>query len=285
MIYQLIINRYDKLENLVSDNRFMSDSLQIVEPVNVSLDVVWQGTAGKYDSRMGEISMDGCFIDSLGQETLGETISFKVRLPSGIWVNLQGEVTLQEYPIGFEVRFTGLTPENRRLIVEVVAAHGGKQAQQILKEEAEQNIPEQTPQGTRRILVADDEAMTLGMLTAIIEAQGFEVVSAPDGREAFRILQQDADFCAAIFDMMMPHLHGMDLIHYMKTDARLNHIPIAMITAEQDPKIWDESVAAGAKVFLPKPFSPPQIQMLLRMLIKEDSSPPGSLPYANANIG
>ena len=256
----------------------MSDSLQKDEPVNVSLDVVWQGGAGKYDSRMGEISMDGCFIDSMGQETLCETISFKARLPSGIWVNLQGEVTLQEYPIGFELRFTNLTPENRRLIIEVVAAHGGKQAQQILKEEDEKNIPGQAPQGSRRILVADDEAMTLAMLTAIIEAQGFEVVSAPDGREAFRILQQDADFSAAIFDMMMPHLHGMDLIHYMKTDARLTHIPIAMITAEQDPKIWNESVTAGAKVFLPKPFSPPQIQMMLRMLIKEDPTLAISLP-------
>lgn len=244
----------------------MSDSSDQNEQVNVSLDVVWHGTAGKYDARMGEISLEGCFIDSKGQEILGETINFKVRLPSGIWVTLEGEVTAQEYPIGFEVRFTNLTRENRKLILQVVAAHGGKHAQQTLKEE-EKTIPVQTAQGSRRILVADDEVMTLGMLTAIIVAQGYQVVSASDGREAFRILQQDADFCAALFDMMMPHLLGMDLIHYMKTDARLSHIPIGMITAEQDPKIWNESVAAGAKVFLPKPFSPPQIQMMLKMLI------------------
>ncbi len=104
------------------------------EQVTVSLDVVWQGGAGKYDARMGEISMDGCFIDSMGQETLGETISFNVHLPSGIWVTLQGKVIYQEYPIGFEVRFTNLTGENRKLIAQVVAAHGGRQAQQILKE-------------------------------------------------------------------------------------------------------------------------------------------------------
>lgn len=245
----------------------MNDFLNQNEQVNVSLDVVWQGEAGKYDARIGEISLDGCFIDSMGQEVLGETINFKARLPSGIWVNLEGKVVQQEYPIGFEVQFAGLTAENRKLVLEVIAAHGGRQAQQILKEEAEKPIPVQTPQVSRRILVADDEAMTLGMLTAIIEAQGYRVISATDGREAFRILQQDSDFCAALFDMMMPHLLGMDLIHYMKTDARLSHIPIGMITAEQDPKIWNESVAAGAKVFLPKPFSPPQIQMMLRMLI------------------
>ncbi len=245
----------------------MNDFLNQNEQVNVSLDVVWQGGAGKYDARMGEISLDGCFIDSMGQEILGETINFKARLPSGIWVNLEGEVVQQEYPIGFEVRFTGLTAENRKLVLEVIAAHGGRQAQQLLKEEAEKPISVQAPKVSRRILVADDEAMTLGMLTAIIEAQGYKVVSAVDGREAFRILQQDSDFCAALFDMMMPHLLGMDLIHYMKTDQRLSHIPVGMITAEQDPKVWNESVAAGAKVFLPKPFSPPQIQMMLRMLI------------------
>ncbi|MEJ7622917.1 MAG: response regulator [Pyrinomonadaceae bacterium] len=240
------------------------------EQVHVSLDVVWQGAAGKYDARMGEISMDGCFIDSMGQEILGETISFNARLPSGIWVSLEGKVVYQEYPIGFEVRFTDLSPENRKLVAEVVAAHGGRVAEKILREEIAVIPATRDSPKSKRILVAEDEAMTLRMLTVIIEEQAYEVVSAADGREAFRILQHDADFCAAVFDMNMPHLLGMDLIHFMKTDDRLRDIPIGMITAEQDPKIWDDSVAAGAKVFLPKPFSPPQIQMMLRMLTRNN---------------
>lgn len=241
-------------------------SAEKYEQVAVSLDVVWEGSAGKYDARMGEISMGGCFIDSMGQETMGETIKFRVRLPSGIWVSLEGEVVDQEYPIGFEVRFTNLIAENKRLLLEVVAAHGGKEARQLLLEQAEEIVPVPEPNVSRRILVADDDPMTLRMLTVIIEAQGYEVVSAPDGREAFKILQEDADFCAALFDMMMPHLQGMDLIHYMKNDERLKDIPIAMITAEQDPKVWNESLTAGARIFLPKPFNPPQIQMMLKIL-------------------
>ncbi len=248
-----------------------TEQAEQVEQVNVSLDVVWHGTAGKYDARMSEISLNGCFIDSMGQEILGETINFKVRLSSGPWITLQGEVTNQEYPIGFEVSFTDLTEENRLLLLQVVAAHGGRKAQQMLRErETKAQAPSDAAADgktkKRRVLVADDDPMTLRMITVIAETQGFEVVSAADGREAFRILQHDSDFCAAIFDMMMPHLLGMDLIHYMKTDARLSAVPIGMITGEQDPKIWDESVAAGASVFLPKPFSPPQVQMMLRML-------------------
>jgi len=117
--------------------------------------------------------------------------------------------------------------------------------------------------------VADDDPMTLEIVKAVIENQGYDVVCASDGREAFKILQQDANFSAAILDMMMPHLDGLGLIRFMKMDERLRHIPIGMITAEQDPKIWDDSVAAGASVFLPKPFTPPQIKMMLHMLVKK----------------
>lgn len=239
------------------------------EQVTVSLDVVWHGESGKYDARMSEISMDGCFIDSMGQEVLGESIDFKVRLPSGIWVTLEGDVIAQEYPIGFEVRFNNLDEDNRRLLIEVVAAHGGKQAQQFVREEREKAVGAFIRLSSPRILVAEDDEMTLEIIKAIVETAGYEVVCAADGREAFRVLQQDADFCAAIFDMTMPHLNGIDLIQYMKTDDRLRSIPIGMITAEQDPKIWDDSVAAGASVFLPEPFSPPQIQMMLRILVKK----------------
>ncbi|HXG84986.1 MAG TPA: response regulator [Pyrinomonadaceae bacterium] len=232
--------------------------------VLVSLEVVWQGTAGKHDARMGEIGMNGCFIDSMGQEVLGETIHFKVHLPSGHWVSLQGKVVYQEYPIGFGLDFTNLTDGDKRILEQVIAAHGGKPLENIAEEVKSAPLP--TPEISRRVLVAEDDPMTLRMLTAIIETQDYKVVAVEDGREAFRILQFDADFSAAVFDMMMPHLHGIDLIHYMKTDARLKHIPVGMITAEQDPKIWDDSIAAGASVFLPKPFSPPQVQMMLRML-------------------
>lgn len=232
--------------------------------VLVSLEVVWQGAAGKHDARMGEISMSGCFIDSMGQEVLGETIHFKVHLPSGLWASLQGVVVYQEYPIGFGLDFTDLTEGDKRILEEVIVAHGGKPSNNTAEAEVKPVAP--PPANSRRVLVAEDDPMTLRMLTVIIETQDYRVVAVEDGREAFRILQFDADFRLAVFDMMMPHLHGIDLIHYMKTDARLKHIPVGMITAEQDPKIWDDSIAAGASVFLPKPFSPPQVQMMLRML-------------------
>jgi hypothetical protein len=97
------------------------------EPVAVSLDVVWQGSTEKRDARMSEISMEGCFIDSMVQgRALGDSVDFKVHVPSGPWVSLQGELVLEDYPMGFGLRFTGLTDVDRRLLAQVVAAHGGR---------------------------------------------------------------------------------------------------------------------------------------------------------------
>jgi DNA-binding response OmpR family regulator len=53
----------------------------------------------------------------------------------------------------------------------------------------------------------------------------------------------------------------------MKSDRRLVTIPVMMMTAEQDPKLSSDSFAAGAMVFLPKPFTTAQLQIMLTMLI------------------
>jgi CheY-like chemotaxis protein len=239
------------------------------DPVTVSFDVVWQGSSGKQDARMSEISMDGCFIDSITQgRTLGELVEFKVHLPTGPWISLQGELVNEDYPIGFGLRFSGLNENDKRLLADVVVAHGGKTGK-LPSSRVDPVVPQVAkPAERERVLVADDDALTLRMISAIVETEGFEAVDVPDGREALRVLQADGNFSAAIFDMMMPHLKGLDLILYMKADERLRSVPVGMITAETDPKVWDESVAAGACVFLPKPFTPPQVQMMLRMLVR-----------------
>lgn len=239
---------------------------QIVENVFVSLEVVWHGSAGKFDARVGEISMESCFIGSMGQEVIGEMILLNVRLPNGIWVSLAGKVMYQEYPIGFEVKFTNLTPQNERLLMEVVAANGGVVAERTLRAN---DLLTQHP--TRRVLIADDDPMTVEMLKIAVEVQGYEVISASDGREAYNMLQIDDDFAAIILDMNMPYLNGLGLLQYAKTDKRLSHIPIGMVTAEVDPKVWSDSVAAGVNVFLPKPFTAPQIHMMLKMLDPQDA--------------
>jgi CheY-like chemotaxis protein len=67
----------------------------------------------------------------------------------------------------------------------------------------------------------------------------------------------------------MPHIQGPELVRYMKTEKKLMKIPVMMMTAEQNPKLSSDSFAAGAVVFLPKPFTTSQLQVMLRMLISK----------------
>jgi CheY-like chemotaxis protein len=119
----------------------------------------------------------------------------------------------------------------------------------------------------KRILVADDDPAILRLVTTLLEKDNYTVVTARDGREAYKHLQTDPNFIAAVLDVVMPHISGPELVRYMKTEKRLMRIPVMMMTAEQDPKLSSDSFAAGAVVFLPKPFTTAQLHIMLQMLI------------------
>lgn len=125
---------------------------------------------------------------------------------------------------------------------------------------------------SRRILIADDDPAILRLVTAILEKEHYAVVPARDGREAYKIMQSDQNFTAAIFDVVMPHISGPELVRFMKTEKRLMRIPVMMMTAEQDPKLSSDSFSAGAVVFLPKPFTTAQLHIMLQMLIGKANS-------------
>ena len=124
----------------------------------------------------------------------------------------------------------------------------------------------------RRVLVADDDPAILRLVKTILEKESYEVVTAKDGREAYKILQGDPNFTAGIFDVVMPHISGPELVRFMKTEKRLMKIPVMMMTAEQDPKLSSDSFSAGAVVFLPKPFTTAQLNIMLQMLIGKATS-------------
>lgn len=126
-----------------------------------------------------------------------------------------------------------------------------------------------TTPASARILVAEDDAVIMRMMTAVLENQGYQVVLARDGREAYRILHTDANFAAAIFDMNMPHLQGLDVIAYMQTERRLKRIPVMMVTAERDLTLCSQVFSAGAVLFLQKPFSPTQMKIMLGLLVNK----------------
>jgi len=93
------------------------------------------------------------------------------------------------------------------------------------------------------------------------------VVSVSDGREAYRLLKADADFKVVVLNTGIPHLSGVEIVRFMKTEKRLMRIPVVMISTDYGLKQVTESFAAGALAVLPKPFSPVQLDRTIRMAL------------------
>jgi CheY-like chemotaxis protein len=118
-----------------------------------------------------------------------------------------------------------------------------------------------------QVLVADDDPAILRLVKTIVEKEGYSVVSARDGKEAYKLLQSGEPFVAAIFDVVMPYIQGTELVRYMKTEKTLMNIPVIMMTAEQNPRLSAESYSAGAVGFLPKPFTAVQLKTMLEVFV------------------
>ncbi|CAN5796716.1 N/A [soil metagenome] len=131
----------------------------------------------------------------------------------------------------------------------------------------EENTAEQ-PQ----VLVADDDPAILRLVKTIVEKEGYTVVSARDGKEAYKLLQSGEKFIAAIFDVVMPYIQGTELVRYMQTEKKLMNIPVIMMTAEQNPRLSSDSYSAGAVAFLPKPFTAVQLKTMLNVFIQQSRS-------------
>lgn len=102
------------------------------------------------------------------------------------------------------------------------------------------------------LVVEDDEALRT-MLVRILSDLG-EVIAAPDGAAALRVLERDPVPRLVVTDVMMPNIDGLELARRMKGNPRLARVPIVMLTAKQGPKDMIEGVNAGARFYVTKPF-------------------------------
>ncbi len=110
-------------------------------------------------------------------------------------------------------------------------------------------VAEDARKSPRTILVAEDDIGLRDIVVDILQASGYEVVPADDGRQAMDYLTAAAEAPAAVLlDLMMPVLNGWDCLRAMRADDRLWRIPIVIMSEA------DEGIAAGADMFLRKPF-------------------------------
>ena len=117
-----------------------------------------------------------------------------------------------------------------------------------------------------KIIVADDEARIRKLVADFLKKDGYEVIEAEDGDEAYRLFEENRkDLSLIILDIMMPGLNGWELCRKIRETSTL---PVIMLTARSQE--FDELTGyeSGADDYVTKPFSPTilvkRVEALLR---------------------
>jgi DNA-binding NtrC family response regulator len=123
----------------------------------------------------------------------------------------------------------------------------------LAEAEAQSEIPEpRLAKATMtRVLVVDDEPALRRTLARMLIERGMEVVTAPSGADALRMVERERVH-VAIVDLMMPNMSGLDLLERLR--QKHSDIEVIMMTAFGDIETAVKSVRAGAYHFLAKPF-------------------------------
>jgi diguanylate cyclase (GGDEF)-like protein len=126
-----------------------------------------------------------------------------------------------------------------------------------------------------KILIADDEAVSLRMIQKTLERAGYEVTAVSDGRKAAEELSRPDGPRLALLDWVMPQLDGPAVCRTVRRKRSQRHVYLVLLTSKSSKEDIVEGLESGADDYLIKPFDPGELKARLhtgmRILELEDN--------------
>ncbi len=124
----------------------------------------------------------------------------------------------------------------------------------------------------KTVLLVEDDFEIRDILQDLLEAEGYDVVPAGNGRQALQFLAENRAHGPklVILDMMMPFIDGRQVLEVMQRDHALADIPVIVISA------MGRETPAGASAFLKKPLSLEKLFETVRLYTGDPETPPNS---------
>lgn len=117
------------------------------------------------------------------------------------------------------------------------------------------------------ILVVDDEQDLLDLIEYNLKKEGFDVLTAEDGKEGIKMAREHSPDLV-LLDIMMPKMDGLEVVEIMRDDDDLWRIPIIFLTARGDEKTEVEGLNKGGDDYITKPISTTKLISRIKAVLR-----------------
>ena len=125
----------------------------------------------------------------------------------------------------------------------------------------------------KTILTVDDERSIVRLVQVNLERQGYNVLTAFDGREALeQIAEHHPDM--VICDVMMPYMDGFEVLRQLRLNSHTRDLPVIMLTAKAMDNDVFTGYQRGATCYLTKPFSPLELISFVKRIFESEAEEP-----------
>jgi CheY-like chemotaxis protein len=246
---------------------------------------------GASDIRISPAGSGGEALDLLRARKF-DCVILDLKLPDTtgfqLLTEIQRDERLREIPI---VVFTGreLTQEEEaelRRRAKSIVLKGVQSPERLLDEtalflhrrisdlpEAKQRMIEKLhdsdePLRDRKVLVVDDDVRNIFALNSLLERHGMNVITATNGHDAIKLLDQHPDVSLVLTDVMMPEMDGYETMRRIREIPAFRMLPIIALTAKAMKGDRDKCLQAGASDYVAKPVNTEQLLSLVRMWLQ-----------------
>ncbi len=127
-----------------------------------------------------------------------------------------------------------------------------------------------------RVLIVDDSLLQRKMLSALVEAEGYEAMTASNGQEGLDLILTQSPDCV-ILDMLMPEMDGIQVLEALQ--AKGVTLPIVIITADVQEWMKIRCLELGAQHFLNKPAKQEKVREILQILLEPSTPESAHAPH------
>jgi len=136
------------------------------------------------------------------------------------------------------------------------------------------NPPASSTEGAKRVLVVEDEPDIAALIAYQLTREGFRVETAATGNDALAAVSRELPDLM-VLDRMLPGLSGDEVLETLRTDAATRTVPVLVLTAKREQEDRIAGFELGADDYLTKPFSPRELVLRVRAILRRGQKAPG----------